>query len=81
MRVDHRTQSVSFGADLQMSMEDEANDGPFLQHMPGDQLKNQLQMMARALSRAMEKLSMNDGEAVSYCHCILMYIIVLISNA
>lgn len=64
VRMDHLNQTVSFGLDLNMAGQDDSQDGPFLQHMPGDQLKNQLQLMAKALSAAMDKLNIAGRDKV-----------------
>jgi len=62
VRLDHRKQTVSFGTDLNMALQEDVEEGPFLQHMPGEQLRNQLQHMAKALSRAITKLGATDAE-------------------
>ena len=65
MRLDHRSQTVSFGTDLNIALQEDVEEGPFLQHMPGEQLRNQLQHMAKALSKAISKLGATDVEQVT----------------
>lgn len=43
-------------------MQEDVEEGPFLQHMPGEQLRNQLQHMAKALTNAMSRLSADEPE-------------------
>ncbi|KAF6024761.1 EIF3A [Bugula neritina] len=62
IRLDHRSQSVSFGTDLNVCLQEDVEEGPFLQHMPGEQLRNQLQHMARALSNAITKLQADQAD-------------------
>ena len=69
MRLDHRKQTVSFGTDLNMALQEDVEEGPFLQHMPGEQPRNQLQRMAKALSRAITKLGATDAEQVNILNC------------
>jgi len=68
IRLDHRSQSVSFGTDLNVCLQEDVEEGPFLQHMPGEQLRNQLQHMARALSNAITKLQADQADKVIVCH-------------
>ena len=65
VRLDHRSQTVSFGTDLNIALQEDVEEGPFLQHMPGEQLRNQLQHMAKALSKAISKLGATDVEQVT----------------
>ena len=66
MRLDHRNQSVSFGTDLNVCLQEDVEEGPFLQHMPGEQLRNQLQHMAKGLSSAITRLNADEADKVSY---------------
>lgn len=70
VRMDHKNQTVSFGTDLNVSRMDDSEDGPFLQRMPGDQLRSQLQLMAKALSSAIDKLNVDEPPKV--CHHVLL---------
>ncbi|XP_067937893.1 eukaryotic translation initiation factor 3 subunit A-like isoform X2 [Watersipora subatra] len=62
VRLDHLNQSVSFGTDLNVCLQEDVEEGPFLQHMPGEQLRNQLQHMAKALCSAITKLNADDTD-------------------
>ena len=80
VRLDHRSQTVSFGTDLNIALQEDVEEGPFLQHMPGEQLRNQLQHMAKALSKAISKLGATDVEQVTVtcifylpCHLLVLF--------
>ena len=52
VRIDHRTQSLSFGTDLGVAQKEDYPEGPYLQAMPSEQIRNQMTHMARALEKA-----------------------------
>jgi len=49
---------------LNVCLQEDVEEGPFLQHMPGEQLRNQLQYMAQALTSAIDKLNVDNQEQV-----------------
>nr|A7SK48.2 RecName: Full=Eukaryotic translation initiation factor 3 subunit A; Short=eIF3a; AltName: Full=Eukaryotic translation initiation factor 3 subunit 10 [Nematostella vectensis] len=52
VRLDHRTKSISFGLDLHVAHREEVPEGPYLQAMPSEGLRNQLTLMSVALQRS-----------------------------
>jgi len=52
VRIDHRTQSLNFGTDLGVAQKEDYPEGPYLQAMPSEQIRNQMTHMARALEKA-----------------------------
>ena len=54
VRIDHRNRSLSFGTDLGVSQKEDVPEGPYLQSMPSEQIRNQLSHMAQALDKAIE---------------------------
>lgn len=59
VRIDHRTRSLSFGTDLAMAQKEDTPEGPYLQSMPSEQIRNQLTQMAQALNKAKKLISPN----------------------
>merc|ERR1712168_1209083 len=51
IRIDHRTQSLSFGMDLTIAQREDVSEGPFLQSMPSESIRNQLLLMTDALEQ------------------------------
>jgi len=54
VRIDHRTRSLTFGTDLGVSQKEDIPEGPYIQSMPSEQIRNQVINMAQALNQAME---------------------------
>lgn len=52
MRIDHRTRSLSFGTDLGVAQKEDVAEGPYLQSMPSENIRNQLTNLAAALEKA-----------------------------
>ncbi|XP_002738406.1 eukaryotic translation initiation factor 3 subunit A [Saccoglossus kowalevskii] len=60
VQIDHRNRSLRFGSDLGMSTlepDEEVDEGPYLQAMPSDQIRNQLTKMSAALIKAVAYVS------------------------
>lgn len=57
MRIDHRLHSLSFGTDLGLSQKEEAAEGPTIQSMTSEQIRNQLTVMGRVLSQAVNLIA------------------------
>jgi translation initiation factor 3 subunit A len=57
IRIDHRTKCVHFGMDLSESQREDKPEGPTLQSMPSEQVRNQLVNMATVLHRAMATIN------------------------
>ena len=62
LRIDHKTRSLSFGTDLGVSQKEDIPEGPYLQSMPSEQIRNQLTHMASALNKAMKIITPIDLE-------------------
>jgi len=56
VRIDHRTGTVTFGTGLGIT-QDVVHDGPSIQSMPSEQIRNQLVNMANALDKAIAIIS------------------------
>ncbi|KAJ7328582.1 Eukaryotic translation initiation factor 3 subunit A [Desmophyllum pertusum] len=56
VRIDHRTKAISFGLDLHVAHKEEVPEGPYLQSMPSERLRNQLTLMSTALHNAINKI-------------------------
>ncbi|XP_077352077.1 eukaryotic translation initiation factor 3 subunit A [Festucalex cinctus] len=54
VRIDHTSQTLSFGSDLNYSTKEDAPVGPFLQNMPSEQIRNQLTAMSASLAKALQ---------------------------
>ncbi|PVD29624.1 hypothetical protein C0Q70_08879 [Pomacea canaliculata] len=61
-RVDHRSKSLSFGTDLGLSQKEEVAEGPTIQSMPSELIRNQLTAMAQALNHAVEVVGPKNVE-------------------
>ena len=51
VRIDHLNSSLTFGTDLGVAQKEDVPEGPFVQSMPSEQIRNQLTHMANALNR------------------------------
>ena len=65
VRIDHRTKSLSFGTDLGVSQKEDIPEGPYIQSMPSEQIRNQVINMAQALNQAMEIIGQKESVLVS----------------
>lgn len=68
IRIDHKKRCVHFGIDLSESQREDNPEGPTLQSMPSEQIRNQLVSMSTVLHRAIsvinpnkKKVSFSDG--------------------
>lgn len=68
-RVDHRSKSLSFGTDLGLSQKEEVAEGPTIQSMPSELIRNQLTAMAQALNHAVEVV----GPKNVVCICLAAF--------
>ncbi|XP_071946958.1 eukaryotic translation initiation factor 3 subunit A-like isoform X2 [Antedon mediterranea] len=62
VRMDHGTQSLSFGKDMSVSTT-ESTEGPKLQPMPAEQIRNQLTEMSSALHKSLQLIKHQDIKA------------------
>jgi len=64
VRIDHRTKSLSFGTDLGVSQKEDIPEGPYIQSMPSEQIRNQVINIAQALNQAMEIIGPKESTLV-----------------
>lgn len=57
IRIDHGAQCIHFGMDLAESQREDHPEGPTLQSMPSEQVRNQLINMASVLTRAINSIN------------------------
>ncbi|KAI0236259.1 Eukaryotic translation initiation factor 3 subunit A [Lamellibrachia satsuma] len=76
VRIDHRTRSLSFGTDLGVSQNEDLPEGPYLQSMPSEQIRNQLTYMAQAIDKAITLIKpteLQSGKEELRAHIIQSY--------
>ena len=56
IRVDHRTRTVHFGSDLTGSQSYNAMEGPHMQDMPSEQIRQQLMLMLEVLDKSLKTI-------------------------
>ena len=54
VRINHQTRSLHFGNDLYVAQKEDLPEGPSIQSMPSEQIRNQLITMSEALQQAQE---------------------------
>lgn len=54
VRLDHRKQCLHFGSELSVSQREESVEGPHLQGMPSEQIRNQLVQLHSVLHKAVD---------------------------
>lgn len=57
IRVDHGTGCIHFGTDLSESQREDKQEGPLLQPMPSEQIRNQLINMSSVLTKSMQLIN------------------------
>ena len=75
MRIDHRSKSLSFGTDLMVAQKEDVPEGPYIQSMPSEQIRNQLTSMSRVLHKAMKMIQPEDRH-VRICFCKLAFYLI-----
>ena len=65
IRIDHGKQCIYFGIDLSESQREERPDGPTLQCMPSEQIRNQLINMHKVLSDSINIIDPNFRKVTS----------------
>nr|CAH7733430.1 unnamed protein product [Callosobruchus chinensis] len=63
IRIDHGKNCVHFGMDLSESQREDTPEGPTLQVMPSEQVRNQLVNMSTVLNRAVNVINPNKKKA------------------
>ncbi|KAL1498328.1 hypothetical protein ABEB36_009141 [Hypothenemus hampei] len=63
IRIDHGKQCIHFGIDLSESQREDKPEGPTLQVMPSEQVRNQLVNMSSVLNRAVNVINPNKKKA------------------
>ena len=56
MRINHQTRSLHFGNDLYVAQKEDLPEGPSIQSMPSEQIRNQLITMSESLQQAQEMI-------------------------
>ena len=74
VRIDHRTKSLSFGTDLGVSQKEDIPEGPYIQSMPSEQIRNQVINIAQALNQAMEIIGPKESTLVRNRTFIIFFI-------
>ncbi|CAG2202678.1 EIF3A [Mytilus edulis] len=64
VRIDHRSKSLSFGTDLMVAQKEDVPEGPYIQSMPSEQIRNQLTSMSRCLHKAMTLIQPEDRQSI-----------------
>ncbi|RNA26224.1 eukaryotic translation initiation factor 3 subunit A isoform X2 [Brachionus plicatilis] len=62
VRINHQTKSLHFGNDLYVSQKDDMPEGPSIQSMPSEQIRNQLINMSQALQQANQIISRDESK-------------------
>lgn len=64
IRIDHGKQCIHFGMDLSESQREDKPEGPTLQVMPSEQVRNQLVNMATVLNQAIHVINPNKKKVI-----------------
>lgn len=67
IRIDHGNKSVHFGIDLSESQREDKPEGPTLQSMPSEQVRNQLVNMSTVLHQAIAVINPNKKKVGIFC--------------
>ncbi|ESO99059.1 hypothetical protein LOTGIDRAFT_142293 [Lottia gigantea] len=63
VRINHQTESLTFGTNLDMAQREDVPEGPYIQNMPSEQIRNQLTVMARSLHKAINLIVPEQKQA------------------
>ena len=63
VRINHQTKSLHFGNEVYVAQKDELPEGPSIQNMPSEQIRNQLIAMSDALQQALHLIYHNENKA------------------
>lgn len=66
IRIDHGRQCIHFGMDLSESQREDKPEGPTLQVMPSEQIRNQLVNMAGVLYKAIDTIYPNKKKVIYF---------------
>ncbi|KAI8789964.1 eukaryotic translation initiation factor 3 subunit A isoform X2 [Biomphalaria glabrata] len=64
VRIDHRSRALSFGTDLGVSQKEDLPEGPYIQSMPSEQIRNQVINIAQALNQAVDIIGPKESTLV-----------------
>jgi hypothetical protein len=74
IRIDHGARCIHFGMDLSESQREDRPEGPTLQSMPSEQVRNQLVNMATVLHRAMATIHPHKKKVSGWqCELFIRY--------
>lgn len=62
VRINHRTNSLSFGTDLVLAQKEDIPEGPYIQSMPSERIRNQLSIMAQVLHKSVQLVRPKETE-------------------
>lgn len=60
VRIDHRKQILTFGTYLAGAQREDIPEGPYIQSMPSEDIRNQLTRMAIAMDKAIDIIKPQD---------------------
>jgi translation initiation factor 3 subunit A len=63
VRINHQTKSLQFGNDSYVAQKDDLPEGPSIQNMPSEQIRNQLIAMSDALQQARQLIYQNETKS------------------
>lgn len=61
VRINHQTKSLHFGNDLYVAQKEDLPEGPAIQSMPSEQIRNQLITMSESLQQAQELIYSHEN--------------------
>jgi len=62
VRINHQTKSLHFGNDLYVTQKEDSPEGPTIQSMLSEQIRNQLITMSDGLQQAQELIYSNENK-------------------
>ncbi|KAL1449822.1 hypothetical protein WDU94_002295 [Cyamophila willieti] len=72
IRIDHGAGCIHFGTDLSESQREDKQDGPLLQPMPSEQIRNQLINMSTVLTKSLQIINPHlDAKERNHTHAAL----------
>ena len=62
VRIDHRNKCLTFGTDLLVAQKEDVPEGPYIQSMPSEQIRNQLTNIAETLHKAINVITPKQNQ-------------------
>lgn len=63
VRINHCPKSLSFGTDLILAQKEDIPEGPYIQSMPSERIRNQLAILTQVLSKAVNLVQPKENES------------------